>query len=127
LLIGNQRNASAGVPRYVARGFRPGVISRLVPEKPFEKAKPIKVTTHFGHGALEPWPCGFDRRGRRIYENMNQNMAMAATPIATVANQPTTRSRVEMTNLPITFGLTAMNMISAMIGTETTPLMTALQ
>ena len=61
------------------------------------------------------------------YENINQNMATAAAPMAAVANQPTTRSRIDMTNLPMIFGFTAMNIISPMIGTETTPLMTALQ
>jgi hypothetical protein len=66
-------------------------------------------------------------QGATNYENINQNMAMAAIPMAAVANQPTTRSRIEMMNFPMIFGLTAMNIISPMIGTETTPLMTALQ
>ena len=61
------------------------------------------------------------------YENINQNMATAAIPMAAVANQPTTRSRIEMMNFPMIFGLTAINIINPMMGTETTPLMTALQ
>ena len=59
--------------------------------------------------------------------SMNQNIASIATPIVIVVAQPVMRRRVGRTRRPMIFGLTAMNMISPMIGTDTTPLITALQ
>ena len=54
-------------------------------------------------------------------------MAKTAAAIISVANQPSTFSLVVMTNGPMISGRTAINIITTMIGTEMTPLMTALQ
>src|SRR5665647_3427915 len=56
-----------------------------------------------------------------------KNMAQTAAAIISVANQPSTFSPVEITNCPIISERTAINIITTMIGTEMTPLMTALQ
>jgi hypothetical protein len=66
-------------------------------------------------------------RPGRLYEDINQNIAKPAMTMTAVANQPAVRNRVDITNLPMILEFTAMNMISPIIGTETTPLMTALQ
>jgi hypothetical protein len=58
---------------------------------------------------------------------MNPNMASGAAPMAIVAAQRVMRWRTGMMKLPMIFGFTAVNMISPMTGTETTPLITALQ
>ena len=54
------------------------------------------------------------------------SMAKTAAAIISVANQPGTLSLVVMTNCPIISVRTAINIITTMIGTEMTPLMTAL-
>ena len=51
------------------------------------------------------------------------NPTSAAT--TDVAIQPRTLRRVLITNLPITLGLAAMNIIAAIIGAEMTPFRTA--
>ena len=54
-------------------------------------------------------------------------MAKTAAAIISVANQPSTFNLVVITNWPIISGRTAINIITTMIGTEMTPLITALQ
>ncbi len=56
---------------------------------------------------------------------MHQNIAIAATPMVAIPNPSAMRNRVEITNLPMVFGLTVM--ISPIIRMKTTSLMTALK
>ena len=56
-----------------------------------------------------------------------QNMAITANNITVVHSHSNTFSLNEMTNCPMISGRAAINIITAIIGNELTPLMTAIQ
>lgn len=58
---------------------------------------------------------------------MNTNIAITAAAITPVESHPASRSSTGVTKVPMTFRFDAISIISAMIGTDVTPLMTALQ
>jgi hypothetical protein len=62
-----------------------------------------------------------------IFQYDVQNIAQTAAAIIKVASQPNIFSLAEITNCPMIFGRDAINIMTAMIGTEITPLITALQ
>jgi hypothetical protein len=64
---------------------------------------------------------------RAIFQYDVQNIAQTAAAIIMVASQPNIFSLAEITNCPMIFGRDAINIMTAMIGTEITPLITALQ
>ncbi len=59
--------------------------------------------------------------------NICRNMKPTATAMTAVATQPSTFRRVPIANSPITFGFTAMSIITAIMGAEMTPFNTAAQ
>ena len=81
-------------------------------------------------GTWDFWDLGWvDSAGLIIcfYYPSDQNIAITAIAMTAVHTQPNTFSLNEMTNRPITSGRTAISIITTIIGTEITPLMTALQ
>ena len=65
--------------------------------------------------------------GRGYFQKLVPIIAAVATAITMVAIQPTMRSAPRTIYLPIIFLLTLINIIIAITGTDTTPLITALQ
>jgi len=58
---------------------------------------------------------------------MKMNIAITAAAITPVESHPSIRSGMGVTKVPMTFWFDAISIMSIVIGTDVTPLMTALQ
>ena len=94
----------------------------------FKPRRALCEATGWGASRFDPRRLvGFPRAVKlsRMRPLQGTNIPSTVTPISAVAAQPSQRTRRPMTCGPITLGLVAMLISTAMIGTATTPLMTA--